>query len=135
MAGVADVCYRFDQQSRVVGSMGQMAFEAGTDRRRAMKEVTEGVPLMAVGAEEIRRNHVAGVGAFVMAVVAAFFGEGGVRGTLLYSLLLLQFGRHILLSGLDMVITTVLLCRRHTWYAVKNGAGDLMHRQGVTRAD
>ena len=34
-----------------------------------------------------------------------------------------------------MIITAVLLCRRHGGDAIKNGAGDLVYRQGVTGAE
>ena len=88
---------------------------------------------MAMGAEEIRCNHEAGISAFVMAVGAAFFGEGGVYGALLDTLLLFKLGCKFLLCGLNMIVPAVLLRRRHTGDAIKNSTGNLMHRQGIAR--
>ena len=89
MTGIADVRRRFKQQARVIGAMGRMAFEAGADRSRSMEEIAFRKPFMAMGAELVCRNDEAGVSTLVMAVVTAFFGEGGVLGSLLDSLLFL----------------------------------------------
>jgi len=115
--------------------MGRMAFETGADCGGAMQEITSGVPLMAMGAEDVRRNHETGIGILVMTVVATLFGKGGVCGILLGTLLLFQLGRLIILRGLNVILPAVLLRRRHSRHPVENGAGDLMHSQGVTRAD
>jgi hypothetical protein len=55
-----------------------MAFETGADGSGAMQEISSGVTLMAMGAEEVRCNHESGVGTLVMAVVALFFSIWGV---------------------------------------------------------
>lgn len=112
--------------------MGRMAFKAGADGSGAVEKITGRESLVTMGAEEVCSNDKAGVSALVMAVVTAFFGEGGVDGALLDPLLLFLSGLLFILGGLNVIIPAVLLRRRHGGDAVKDGGGDLMHRQGVT---
>ena len=109
MTGVAHFRRRLDQQIRVFSTVRRMALETGTNGSRAMEKITGGESLVTMGAEYIRSNHKARVGALVMAVVTAFFGEGGVYRALLDPLLLFLFDLYFILGGLNMIIAAVLL--------------------------
>lgn len=86
MTGIAYLLQRLDQQVQLISAMGCMAFETGTDSRRAMEEIAGGETLVTMGAESIRGNYEAGVGALVVAIVTAFFGKGGMNGVMLNAL-------------------------------------------------
>jgi len=89
MTGVANVGRRLEQQRWVFGTMRCVTFNAGTDRSGAMEKITSGESLVAVGAEHICRNNETRICTLIMTVVATFISKGGMRGTLLNTLLLL----------------------------------------------
>ncbi len=134
MTGNAELLRRFGQQVGVVSAMGRMAFAAGADSSRPMQEIACGETFMTMGAEGFSRYDEAGVGVLVMAVVTPLFGVWRVRGFLLDTFFFQSCGQFIL-GCLDVIITTVLVRWRHAGNTVENGAGDLMHRQWVARAD
>ena len=57
MTGAAQFSLGFGEQAWILRRMGQVAFETAADRSGTMQEVALRETFMAMGAEEIRRDH------------------------------------------------------------------------------